>query len=239
MTTSKKKKITMTNCHWALLLVGSTLFIMFDPFDYLPEFLGGNPEKPAQQQKVGGKPSYTPLIKQKEQAKTVEPLPETVKGTVVDYKPKDTTYEWAKPVWEELNAVGFNDKETQNILYNIMAESGGKMVDEKGNKSTYKGRGYIQLTGKKNYEYFGNKLGVDLVNKPELANDPVIAAKIAAQFFKDNKAWRKIKNYETPEMVIKALAPANANWADRQAWLEKNKIRPPALTDKPVKPVKK
>jgi lysozyme len=85
---NKKKKLMRMNCLWAKLLLGSLLFIMFDPFDYLPEFLGGNPEKPAQNKKVEGKPSYTPLIKQKAQAKTAEPLPAVVKGSLVNYNTK-------------------------------------------------------------------------------------------------------------------------------------------------------
>jgi putative chitinase len=42
----------------------------------------------------------------------------------------------------------------------------------------YRGRGYVQLTGKVNYERMGEKLGVDLLGNPDLALDPMIAAKI-------------------------------------------------------------
>lgn len=151
-------------------------------------------------------------------------------------KQADTTYAWSAPLWNALIKKGFSDQEAINIIYNTMAESNGKLVEEKGNKSLYRGRGYVQLTGKNNYEYFGKKLGIDLINHPELANDPVHAVNIAAEFFAENKKWRKIENYNTPENVIKALAPANASWADRQAFLEKNKIRPPTLEDKPIQP---
>ena len=42
----------------------------------------------------------------------------------------------------------------------------------------YYGRGYVQITWKKNYEKFGELLGVDLVRKPDLALEPAIASKI-------------------------------------------------------------
>jgi putative chitinase len=42
----------------------------------------------------------------------------------------------------------------------------------------YYGRGYVQLTWKRNYEKAGKALGVDLVNYPDKAMDPEIAAKI-------------------------------------------------------------
>lgn len=50
----------------------------------------------------------------------------------------------------------------------------------------YHGRGYIQLTGFYNYRKYGDKLKVDLVNNPELANDPTVAARVFATYFKDH-----------------------------------------------------
>ena len=54
-----------------------------------------------------------------------------------------------------------------------------------GDGPRFKGRGYIQLTGRWNYGHFGKKVGVDLISNPELAADPDIAAAIAVQFYKD------------------------------------------------------
>ena len=42
----------------------------------------------------------------------------------------------------------------------------------------YYGRGYIQITWLSNYIKLGKLLGIDLVNDPDLALDPVVAAKI-------------------------------------------------------------
>ena len=60
---------------------------------------------------------------------------------------------------------------------------GGRMGNEPGEGYKYRGRGLIQLTGKNNYKKYGDLLGVDLVNNPELANDPVIAQKIASSYY--------------------------------------------------------
>lgn len=46
----------------------------------------------------------------------------------------------------------------------------------------FKGRGYVQLTGRANYTRFGPLVGVDLIANPTRANDPDIAARILAQF---------------------------------------------------------
>ena len=63
---------------------------------------------------------------------------------------------------------------------------GGRMGNsEPGDGFKYRGRGFIQLTGKDNYIATGKRLGIDLVNNPDLASDPVIAAKIAIDYWKN------------------------------------------------------
>lgn len=45
-----------------------------------------------------------------------------------------------------------------------------------GDGVRYKGRGYVQVTGRANYQKIGDKLGYDLINNPDLLFNPVIAA---------------------------------------------------------------
>jgi putative chitinase len=47
-----------------------------------------------------------------------------------------------------------------------------------GDGARYKGRGFVQLTGRANYARAGAKLGIDLVGHPELALGDDVAAKI-------------------------------------------------------------
>jgi hypothetical protein len=47
-----------------------------------------------------------------------------------------------------------------------------------GDGKRFKGRGFVQLTGRANYQRTGDRLGVDLIETPDLACDPEIAAKI-------------------------------------------------------------
>lgn len=56
-----------------------------------------------------------------------------------------------------------------------------------GDGAKYKGRGFIQLTGKDNYRKYGERLGIDLVHDPERALEPEIAARLLAEFLKDKK----------------------------------------------------
>ena len=52
-----------------------------------------------------------------------------------------------------------------------------------GDGVRYKGRGFIQLTGRANYDTYGKALGVDLINNPDLALDPHISAEVLAEYF--------------------------------------------------------
>lgn len=56
-----------------------------------------------------------------------------------------------------------------------------------GDGSRFKGRGYIQLTGRDNYTQFGKRIGVDLVADPESANSPDIAARVLVAFLKQRE----------------------------------------------------
>jgi len=54
---------------------------------------------------------------------------------------------------------------------------------QQGDGARYIGRGYVHLTGRANYEAAGRALGLDLVNHPELAEEPAHAARIAVWFW--------------------------------------------------------
>lgn len=56
-----------------------------------------------------------------------------------------------------------------------------------GDGARFKGRGYIQLTGRENYGRIGRQLGVDLLAQPQMANDPGLAGLILAQFLKNRE----------------------------------------------------
>ena len=53
--------------------------------------------------------------------------------------------------------------------------------------ANFKGRGFVQLTGRNNYTKFSEVIGMgdQLVQNPDLANDPTVAAKLLAAFLKD------------------------------------------------------
>jgi predicted chitinase len=57
-----------------------------------------------------------------------------------------------------------------------------------GDGARYRGRGFIQLTGRANYLNFGKAIGYpELVDHPEMANDPDIAVKLLVEYIKEHQ----------------------------------------------------
>lgn len=56
---------------------------------------------------------------------------------------------------------------------------------EPGDGALFKGRGFVQLTGRDNYRRYGERLGLPLLTQPDLANAPEVAALLLAAFLAD------------------------------------------------------
>ena len=72
----------------------------------------------------------------------------------------------------------------------------------------FRGRGYIQLTGKSNYVNFTKFIGEDCVSNPDLvANKYPLAS--AAFFFDSNKLWSTCDQGSSDEIVTKVTKRVN------------------------------
>lgn len=81
----------------------------------------------------------------------------------------------------------------------------------------FKGRGYIQLTGRSNYATYGPKLSppVDLIANPELAGDPAIAANLLALFLADKELAIKNALLAGNMATARELVNGGTNGLDR------------------------
>lgn len=158
-------------------------------------------------------------------------------------KSVNNPYGWAADVINELRVRGFTPVQQKNILYHIMAESGGDFRRVQGDyKPNYQGdngtewevgRGLVQLTGW-GYEEIGRRLKIPLGKNPQLANHPEYAAKIAAEFYLWKQKENKKLNFDNPADVHKATGPAETYEA-RVIRLSKGKDPVRFPTDDDVK----
>ncbi|AXY86112.1 putative glycoside hydrolase [Escherichia phage vB_EcoM_IME392] len=115
--------------------------------------------------------------------------------------------------------------ESGNFRYNKELASGKAYEGRKdlgnvnpGDGVRYKGRGWIQLTGRANYQKYGKMLGIDLENNPEMAEDPEIANKLAVAYWKDRVRPQLEKKGSTVEVATKAVNGGYNGLADRAAY---------------------
>jgi putative chitinase len=83
--------------------------------------------------------------------------------------------------------------ESGGLKYTI--EQGNYSINYEGNKDLgniyagdgvkYKGRGLIQLTGRANYQKMSEKTGKDLINNPQLVEQPDLATEVSVIWWKD------------------------------------------------------
>ena len=122
---------------------------------------------------------------------------------------------------EQLNNLKQNAKDFFNVVY-------AKTVGNQGGTDgwRYRGRGFNQLTGKKNYEKWSNLIGMgnELVDNPEKLNDPEIAAKLAIKFLTKNADAKK--EFNSKEDAAIYFADVNAGGGrstHRQNAIDKTK----------------
>ena len=117
-----------------------------------------------------------------------------------------------------------------------------------GDGKRYMGRGYIQITGRANYRRYGKKLGIDLENNPELAEQPDIAARVAVEYWKTDVRpmvgddWSNVFKHSRAVNYPGATHPSEINgMADRQKKFDHyreniNRLKPKPEPVKPEEP---
>lgn len=82
-----------------------------------------------------------------------------------------------------------------------------------GDGFRFRGRGYVQITGRRNYGFAGGELGVDLVGQPDRALEPEIAAKILYRGMAEG--------WFTGKGMSRYLAPSGA---DKAAYMAARRV---------------
>ena len=125
----------------------------------------------------------------------------------------------------------FKDKATadkyarkpQLIANRVYASRMGNGDEASGDGFKFRGRGYIQLTGKDNYKAFSNFIGEDCVANPDLVSDkyPLVSA---SWFFDKNNLWTICDKGATDEVVTAVTKRVNGGVNGISDRLSKFKI---------------
>lgn len=94
---------------------------------------------------------------------------------------------------------------------------------KKGDGARYKGRGYIQLTGRYNYKKAGEALGLPLESKPELVEKPEVAAKVAIWFWQ-NRVQPRVDDFGNTKASTKPINAGLKGLEDRKEKFKDFKV---------------
>src|ERR1041385_5851403 len=111
----------------------------------------------------------------------------------------------------------------QKIGSRVYANRMGNGDEASGDGYKYRGRGYIQLTGRNNYQAFSGFIGQDCVANPDLVATTYPLAS-AAFFFNSNNIWRicdQGSSDATVTAVTKAVNGGTHGLADRLQYFKK------------------
>lgn len=93
----------------------------------------------------------------------------------------------------------------------------GNTPEKDGDGRRYKGRGIFQTTGRYNYRRVGQKMGLDLIAKPELLEQPRYAV-ISAGLFWADKGLAALADRDDIKGVTKRVNGGYNGIESRTAW---------------------
>jgi putative chitinase len=119
----------------------------------------------------------------------------------------DTNHNRVLEANEKLKANTLSRK-PEAIANFVYANQNGNGNEASGDGWKYRGRGFIQLTGRSNYEGFTKFIGEDCVANPDLVSTKYPLAS-AAFFFNKNKLWSICDLGSTNDVVTKVTKKVN------------------------------
>jgi putative chitinase len=99
-------------------------------------------------------------------------------------------------------------RQPEKIANRVYASRMGNGAETSGDGYKFRGRGYIQLTGKENYGRFDLTVPEDIIADPDLVATKYPLAS-AAFFFNSNKLWAICDKGATPEVVTAVTKRVN------------------------------
>jgi putative chitinase len=191
-------------------------------------------------------PAAAAPVAQKETVKAPAPIVTPEKKTTTDKKPTPPGFEAGKNVMiAALDAEGIKDPNARaQIIAQAAHESGKFRYTEELGKSDYflkydgrkdlgntqpgdgprfKGRGFLQTTGRVNYQQFKDAFNVDVINNPEILGEAKYAAQSALFWFKKNA--KKVQNLSKGDWadtkgITKAVNGGYNGLAEREHYFE-------------------
>lgn len=108
----------------------------------------------------------------------------TIVAENLNYSAKGLMATWPKR-FDPVKAQQY-ERNPQKIASYVYANRIGNGDEASGDGWRFRGRGPIQITGRENYQKYGTRLNVDLLNDPDKAATPEVGFRIAGLYWREN-----------------------------------------------------
>jgi putative chitinase len=105
----------------------------------------------------------------------------------------------------------------EKVLNLAYANKLGNGPESSGDGWKYRGRGFLQFTGRNEYERFSKETGIDLIGNPDNMGDPHVSLLIAASYWYSN-GLNALADEDRLEEITKKLTGATFGLDDRRAF---------------------
>ena len=109
-----------------------------------------------------------------------------------------------------------NPEKIANVVY---ADRMGNGDSESGDGYAYRGRGLIQLTGKVNYDAFGNAMGLDVLENPDYLATPEGAC-LSAGWFWEHHGLNELADQNELEQMTKRINGGTLGLQERATLMQ-------------------
>jgi len=103
----------------------------------------------------------------------------------LNYSAKGLMATWPKR-FPDLATAQKYERNPEKLANNVYANRIGNGNEASGDGWRFRGRGPIQITGRENYQKYGSRLNVDLINNADKAATPEVGFRVAGLYWKEN-----------------------------------------------------
>jgi putative chitinase len=121
----------------------------------------------------------------------------------LNYSAKGLMATWPKR-FPDLATAQKYERNPEKLANYVYANRVGNGNEASGDGWRFRGRGPIQITGRENYQKYGSRLNLDLINAPDRAAMPDVGFRIAGLYWREN-GLNELADGEMFETIMKRI----------------------------------
>ncbi|MDZ7269937.1 MAG: glycoside hydrolase family 19 protein [candidate division KSB1 bacterium] len=145
----------------------------------------------------------------------------TIFAENLNYSAKGLMATWPKR-FPDLATAQKYERNPEKLANYVYANRIGNGDEASGDGWRFRGRGPIQITGRENYQKYGSRLNLDLVNHPDQAATPEVGFRIAGLYWREN-GLNELADREMFEAITKRINGGLKGLEDRLKYFTRAK----------------